>query len=510
MLFADVVDSIGTTIELKRISSAYVIDYRNLSTDEIKDALKKTAPQYSHQKNVTDAIHKIMLHPDRNHRIISFIMLKNVLLNKDNFAEKQKRVNENVIDYEKQIINDSDEMTISKQDKRSEQLDLLKFILETAWENNDDISPDEKNLLEKIKHRLLITDHEYQLLEAQIGRFPKSNNEVHTAAEVEDVRRYLQNAGLLFSIRDSDRTDYDIIPDEVALTLREIFGIELREHGYQQLLDSRFIKSKSYLVNTLGKGNIEAKQSMKFDELKQICLERVKPSILIGGYSTYDGLNGSELSKWCKSLELPSSGQKGELIQRIIDYYDGVYEKAEALEDPRANLVNYFEDLSNRNLEELRKQGIIKKDIECERLFEQATDYLFENFLNHKPLLQKGTEHPDGILSFQNKFILWDNKSKESPVNLADHIKQFDRYIKNSEKAVASFLVIGPDFTDNSQKECLKYSALNETTICLIKAKDLKALALQWSDAMSEDDKSFPLGYFRQNGLFDSNLIDIN
>lgn len=510
MLFTDVVDSIGTVVELKRIASAYVIDYRNLSADEIKDALKKTAPQYSNQENMTNAINAITLHPDREIRIISFILLKNVLLNKDNFAEKQKRVNEQIMDYERQIINDSDEMIISKQGKRSEQIDLLKFILETAWENNDDISPDEKNLLDKVKSRLSITDHEYHLLEAQIGRFPKTNNEIHTSQEIEDVRRHLQNAGLLFTIRDSDRVDHDIIPDEVASSLREIFDIEIKEHGYLQLLNSKFIKSKSYLFHILEKGNIDVKQTLKFDELKKICLERIKPSILLGGYTPLDGLNGSDLSKWCKDLDLPSSGQKGDLIKRVIQYYDGIYEKAEALEDPRANLFNYFEDLANRNLEVLRKQGIIRKDIECERLFEQATDYLFENFLNHKPLLQKGTEHPDGILSFQNKFILWDNKSKESPVNLADHIKQFDRYIKNSEKAVASFLVLGPDFTDNSQKECLKYSALNETTICLIKAKDLKALAFKWHEAISEDDKSFPLGYFRQNGLFDSSLIDIN
>lgn len=510
MLFADVVDSIGTTIELKRISSAYVIDYRNLSTDEIKDALKKTAPQYSHQKNMADAIRQITLHPDRKYRIISFIMLKNVLLNKDNYAEKQKRVNENITDYEKQIITDSDEMTISKQGKRSEQLDLLKFILETAWENNDDISPDEKNLLEKIKNRLSITDKEYQLLEAQIGRFPKTNNEIHTTQEIEDVRRYLQTAGLIFSIRDSDRNDYDIIPEEVVATLRQVFNIEIKNHGYQQLIDSKFLKSKSYLFHILEKGNIEAKSSFKVDELKSLCLKRIKPSVLLGGYTPQDGLNSSDLSRWCKSLDLSGSGQKVDLINRIIQYYDGIYEKSETLEDPRALLVDYFEDLASRNLDVLRKQGIIKKDLECERLFEQATDYIFETFLNHKPLLQKGTEHPDGILSFQNKFIIWDNKSKETPVNLADHIKQFDRYIKNSEKPVASFLVIGPDFAENSSKECLKYSALNETNICLLKASDLKSLAQKWSTAKADDDKSFPLGYFRQNGLFDTDLIDID
>ena len=44
MKISKVVDLIGTSISLKRIASAYVIDYRNLSDEAIRDALKKTAP----------------------------------------------------------------------------------------------------------------------------------------------------------------------------------------------------------------------------------------------------------------------------------------------------------------------------------------------------------------------------------------------------------------------------------------------------------------------------------
>jgi hypothetical protein len=41
-----VVENIGTVLELRRIAKAYVIDYRNLTEDEIKAAIVKTAPQY--------------------------------------------------------------------------------------------------------------------------------------------------------------------------------------------------------------------------------------------------------------------------------------------------------------------------------------------------------------------------------------------------------------------------------------------------------------------------------
>lgn len=45
MKFEKSVQNIGTITELKRIASAYVIDYRNLDDAEIRKALIKTGPQ---------------------------------------------------------------------------------------------------------------------------------------------------------------------------------------------------------------------------------------------------------------------------------------------------------------------------------------------------------------------------------------------------------------------------------------------------------------------------------
>lgn len=52
------VQNIGTLIELKRIASAYVIDYRNLTEEEIRAALIKTAPQYYFKENVQKALRR--------------------------------------------------------------------------------------------------------------------------------------------------------------------------------------------------------------------------------------------------------------------------------------------------------------------------------------------------------------------------------------------------------------------------------------------------------------------
>ena len=153
------------------------------------------------------------------------------------------------------------------------------------------------------------------------------------------------------------------------------------------------------------------------------------------------------LSKWCGELKLPVSGSKTDMIGRIIEYYDNIRLKDETVIDEREHWYNFYLNFASRDLDFLRNQQLIQKDIECERKFEQATDYLFEKKLIHKPLKLIGTNHADGALSFQDRVIYWDNKSKETPVNLKDHIKQFDSYIKASEKSVACFFVIGPEFT---------------------------------------------------------------
>jgi hypothetical protein len=266
---------------------------------------------------------------------------------------------------------------------------------------------------------------------------------------------------------------------------------------------------KSYLMDILSKASIEIPKNPTLPALHDIIVERIMAHNMIGGFSARDGLSSSTLSEWCSSLNINCTGTKIDLIDRIIAYYDEAKQITLAQDDERAVYYQFYLDLANRNLGELRKNNVISKDLECERKFEEATNYIFEVIFKNKPLMLKGTEHPDGILSFSNKFIMWDNKSKESAVNLTDHIKQFDRYISNSEKPVAIFLVIAPSFTEDSAKECVNYSMSSDTLILLITAQELKHLAEQWHVKHKDDEVSFPLGFFKQNGRFNGALVSI-
>ncbi|MDD3397200.1 MAG: hypothetical protein PHR96_01495 [Clostridia bacterium] len=498
--------NISTFIDLKRITNAYVIDNKQLTQEELIKALLKTAPQYSNFENLRNAWQSIILNDKRDIRVLAPIFVLNILLNKDDFQESQKIVDEEIIKYEQQIINESNEHQEKNSNEREK---LFRFILESAWGNDDNISVDEKNLIEKVRTKFGITQREYRIFEAQIKKFPQNNNLVHTKSQINEIRKYLQSNGIICSIRDSHNIDYDILPIEIAENLRKMFNIEIKESGYQQLINYKYVRNKSYLAECLNKSNIDYDVNGTLTYLQNLVIERVNPSNLLGGYTLTDGLDKGTLFEWCKKLEINVSGTKSELVQRITKYYDNFKQIETETKDSRELLFEVYEALADRNMQFLRKQNILSKDLECERNFEIATNYLFEKLLRHKPLLLKGSDHPDGILSFNDKLIMWDNKSKERQVKLLDHIKQFDRYIRNSEKQVAVFMVIAPDFSLDSTKECAKYALTNDTQILLITAKELKNLALRWQQKHKNDEISFPLGYFKQNGRFEDKDIII-
>lgn len=505
MNFRAIVPTISTLQDKKRIASQYVIDYKNLDESALDAALIKTAPQYYNEENIRVALNSLLFHPDRNTRILHKIILKTILLNQDDFLMPQRELDQAVIDLEQEIVNVSNEELQYKSKEKNRNIELFLFVLETAWDRNDNVSPDEKNLIEKLRIRLRITDREYQILEAKLGRFPKDRNEIHIRDEIKKCRLELQSCGLFLCFRSPDKTDFDVIPDEIAKTLRIIWEIELKTHGYQALVNHKAVRNKQYLMDILEKDGVYFDKYANLEELQSLIVNHIAPSKLLGGFSTHDGLDAADLSKWCRELSLNSSGKKADLIQRIIEYYDQLKDTillAGADGDEKELLFSFFEQLASRDLEELRKQGVISKDIECERSFERATYYVFERYLGHKPLQLSGTDHADGILAHKDRLILWDNKSKESQVNLKDHIKQFDRYIQASQKTVAAFLVIGPGFTDESNREAMKYKVSNDVPIGLLKASDLKKVAIQYEKNATEEP--FPLANFMQTGLIDT------
>jgi hypothetical protein len=516
MKFDEAVQQIGTLTTLRRIAGAHVVDHRQLQDEELREAIQKVRPQFLHEETVATNLEAVLFKdPDNTVRVLSRLILRDVLLEQYGAELASSHTEESIIGTEQEIVNQSNELDLAdlaagnKNSKRFGDLELYQFVLGVAWLNEDSKSPDEVNLLRKLRQHLRITEEDHRLLEAKLGKFPKPNNELHSRGEIHQARRLLQSRGLLFSIRRDDGIDIDVIPDELASIMCCYFHIELREESYRAIFTHRPLRRKGHLQEVLSRNGIEYSQYDTVDELAARVVRYVPPSRAIASNSPRYGLNSTQLSDWCKELGLPLSGSIEDKRGRILEHFDQLRPLLEEHDDQRARWYEFFIELAWRDYDTLRAQHVIEKDIDIESQFEEATRYLFAEKLNHAPLRQSGSNRPDGVMSLQNRYVMWDNKSREKPVNLRDHLSQFDDYINKSDKPVPIFMVIAPDFTEESQSDALRYRAQHfDRDIVLITAKELKDLAEEWSSSSNRSrEEPFPLGLLAVNGRFERSRL---
>ena len=445
-----------------------------------------------------------------------YIVLGEVLLNEEGYFLSSNETEEKIMAVEQQIVNRSIETDISdlasyNDEQRKRNFDLYYFVLQVAWDYEDSKSPDEVNLLRKLRERLNINGRDHWLLEAKIGKFPKPNNEIHNRGEIREARRFLQGLGLLFSIRDEKGAEFDLIPEELAEVMKKALGKEMKEPNYSILIRHKLVYKKAFLRAALEKVGLVPNPNDTLNILAEKVIRYIKPSILLGGVTTRDGLDNEALYKWCAEINQPVSGTKQERIERIISYYDSLRQTDPQPEDERTVWYEMYEELAVRDYPLLRAQGIITKDSEVDSKFEEATAYLFQHKLNHTPLKQAGTNHPDGLLSFKDMYVMWDNKSKEKPglVDLKEHIKQFHEYMEKADKTVPIFFVIAPGFTDESELAAFQYTSEHlARNIVLITAQELKNLAEKWNSKENKRrDEPFPLGLFARTGRFNATIL---
>lgn len=517
MKFDDAVKAIGTILDLRRVASAHVIDHRNLDEAELRAALLKIKPQYLHPETVNKNLEATFYqHINSQFRNLSQLMIKEVLLNEDGYILNSNETEEKIMAVEQKIVNKSNEIDIPdlssrSNEQRKKDLELYCFVLQVAWEHEDSKSPDEVNLLRKLRKRLNINDWDHWTLEAKLGKYPKQNNEIHNRGEIREARRFLQGLGLLFPIRDETGEDFDLIPEELAEVIKKTLGKEMKDPNYSILIRHKLVYKKAFLRTVLGKVDLAPNPNDTLSSMTERIIHDVKPSVLLGGITPRDGLSNEALYQWCTEINQPVSGTKQERIERIISYYDSLRQTDPLPEDERAIWYDVFEELATRDYALLRAHSIITKDSEVDSKFEVATAYLFQYKLNHTPLKQAGTNHPDGLLSFKDMYVMWDNKSKEKPgcVDLKEHIKQFHEYMEKADKTVPIFFVIAPSFTEESELTSFQYTSEHlGRNIVLITAQELKGLADKWSNKENKRrDEPFPLGLFARTGRFNPTLL---
>src|SRR5262249_8537927 len=157
----------------------------------------------------------------------------------------------------------------------------------------------------------------------------------------------LQREGLLWSYRDENNRNIDVIPAEVAAVVRKEFsGQELQRTNYRRLMshDGITVADLRAVLERHGLGRYGSKAGL----IERVVSGGVKPSEVL------DVLDKDKLSGVCASFGLKSYGNKSELVGRLIDFYDDLTFEERVSRDEREVWYSNYELLARRAYAELR------------------------------------------------------------------------------------------------------------------------------------------------------------
>jgi hypothetical protein len=495
----DIAPNMLKTVKL-RILGRYLDSIRGLEDDDLTQVIKKEADKLADRSRILNALNTPDPEFDRG-QLKSIVF--SILLQEETHSIEENRLDEKVIEFEKELVKRSKTLDFFDQKKhdpeRWHHYDTYRIVLDAAWRNDNAISSDVARLLTVLRDHLSISVEEHWLISALLKRFPKEKCALHTPNEINEARKELQREGVLWSYRDENNRNIDVVPSEIVSVIRrDVVGQELQRTNFRRLMHHDSILLTD-LRNILQARNMD-RYGNKADLIDRIVGSNIKPSEVLAD------LDRETLSAMCSYVGLRSSGAKAELIERLITFYDDLTFVERITKDEREVWYNNYELLASRAYAELRAKKIIAKDLEIEHLFEGATAFLFGARLHVACDRSQKDNRADGRLPLENEqTILWDCKSVESSVNLQDHLEsQFDGYLRKereSGKQPLAFLVIGPAFTPQSIKLAHQYKARTNWDVALVTAEGLKHLAERWTAA--ESSKPFPVRLLNRTDVID-------
>lgn len=501
----DIAPHMLKTVKL-RVLGRYLESTKGMNDDALTARIVKDAHKIAHRRRIVENLARI--DPDVNRRNLKEILIFAVLLQEEFYALEENRLEEKVIQYEKDLVTRAQTLDFFDRKQHDAQrwhhYDTYRIVLEAAWRNEDDVSRDEASLLRVLRDHLSISREEHWLIGAHLKRFPKAGCALHTADDIHDARKELQRDSILWSYRDENSRNMDVIPGEVVSVLREdVLGLELQETNYRRILQHDSIRL-SDLRRILQSRDMD-RYGNKAELVERIVFSDIKPTTVLGE------LDRAKVSDMCRLVGLKSSGNKPALIERLVQFYDDLTFQVIETEDEREEWYNNYELLATRSYADLKAKKLIGKDLEIEHKFENATDFLFETKLHLTIDTTRKVTKADGrILLPDKQVILWDCKSVEGSVDLQQHLEdQFDSYLrKEREKGnkPLAFLVVGPSFTKPSLKLAYQYKARTNWDIALVRTDALKYLAEQWST--TEPNKPFPIRLFNRTELIDRERVE--
>jgi len=497
MKIEDLIDNMSKSY-LEKIVKSFTTGYYQKDEDGYREQIKNNIDHLSKPETISNSVREFLAsskHPYQLSLLSQFVLES--FLKSEGFCMTESEVIEAVVSHEKEIIQKSKSTDNFKHISDQSQ-SLFEILLSTALED-ESISEDEMHLIKAVRRKLNMHQSDHYLIQARLDCFPKKGNAIHSHEEVLDALNNLQKAGVIF-YRNKLKPQVYVLPEELVEGVKQYLGIELIKDKFKDLLDCF---TTSELKDVLSHLNLRV-SGVKEELLERILITGIQPSEVL------NQLDNSRLTDLCRSLpELRVSGTKDEKVNRIITYFDKLANiSAEAGEDERETYYNYYEYLARLDMSNLLSKKIIKNQRDAANAFEKATHYLFEEKLNHKPQLLKGSENPDGCLTFNSKgdLMFWDNKAamNDKYTFPNNHLRQFKRYIMDSNvrgERVACFLIIVPEVDETAKINTLKlkHQSGTDTDIAIITAANLKWLAEEWSS--KNPDIQINLEVFNDTGI---------
>lgn len=484
---------------LNRIVASFMRDVRIEDEDEMRAVILRNIPEFQNKERVLRNLD--FLEDPRDVEVLNELILICMVQYHDYLAPASNVIDA-VFELQDQIVTDGQNEDYLSAALPEDSSRIYTAVLKAAWSKDDQLNAHEKNLLEVLRIELGLTRRHHRLLESKIGRFPQKGNKPYSLRQIENAIKDLQQKGLILRFRTDDV--YYVIPEEIARPVRYIRGGELKTTAYTSLLEKLTVDRLRTVLEAHGRRVSGAKTEL----VNRVQRYRLLPSDVL------DSLSVADLNDTMDGLEgIRKSGTKAQKIENLIDYF----ETAETPEtsdptDARAQYYDVFEKTANRDYASLRQMGIITKDIEVERLFEEATRYLFENKLGIPLLAMPGTTHADGRVKIDGKqVLLWDNKSTEAPYYFPDeHVHQFLGYIRSDTMRPTVFLVIVSDYTETAVHQAQKLKAFSETDtdVALIRASDLKFVAETWKNYSGKKVPTFNLQLFNLTGGLTREILE--
>lgn len=377
-------------------------------------------------------------------------------------------------------------------------IDIYASVLEVAWENK--VSFDEYQLVKRLRRKLNIARRDHRVIEIRVVRTSPIG-----PPEAEQALRDLTYHGFVCRFKRGDQTRV-VVPEEIALRLRAVYGISLQSGAYKNLAAKIPI---TVIKETLEEANQPA-VSLKKDFLVERLIDGEVPPATLLEHLDSDALD--ELLANFSDQKPPT--MRAVKIRYLISHFDRFARKPRGDDDdPEKIYYDFLVELASRQYGVLRAASVIEQDQNVDRAFERGVRYAFSKLLGHPAIRFTGAAHADGgVVAKKGRMVLWDCKSALKPYALTEPKRaQFLQYVRKEEptNVVRPFLVFSGEFTSDSEAGALalKANCPLGTEIALMTAADLKGLADKWNKEYP--DKRLPLDVLAHTGLLNAGILEL-